>query len=474
MSGHTVHRILVTGSRSWDNSVAIRDALQPYRCADAVLVHGGAAGADKLAGKIWSSWGKAVEEHVADWDREGKTAGYRRNERMVAAGADVCLAFIRDESRGASHTADIARKAGIPVIAHDYTPRPVHQPGAGAAAQDSYKTITTALEKAMGPGRGNGDRTKWTNYLCPVHEGDGGHHNPSLGVRYDAEQQRTIVRCWAACDDEQVLARLPHPSENRSLQVRDMFDRLPTRDRPSQSTAPSTTQQAPTPRVLAERAISVAGVKPGSKPDRGRPVGEPVLVDTYIYRWPDGRPEGAVGRIEIPCEHGYKKDFPQKRWTGTQWEPGRFAPIPYGLETLREALDSGRDIYICEGEKDVHAIRRAGEYATTNAMGAGCWAQEHARWLRGASSVVVVADINPAGYHHAAKVAGSLAGTVNSLRVLQARDGVDVSNHFDAGHDLSDLEPVPVLDRHYRARGRTHPTERDQDQPRPRTATRSR
>ncbi|MDQ2811521.1 MAG: DUF2493 domain-containing protein [Actinomycetota bacterium] len=109
-------RILVTGSRTWAGTTVIRAALARYYHPAAILVSGACPrGADAIAEHIWRSWGGQVERHPADWDRYGKSAGFRRNAEMVTAGAAVCLAFIRDESHGATHTADLAEAARIPV-----------------------------------------------------------------------------------------------------------------------------------------------------------------------------------------------------------------------------------------------------------------------------------------------------------------------------------------------------------------------
>jgi hypothetical protein len=104
-----IARILVTGSRTWTDNTIIRDALTPFRTPGAVLVHGNARGADRIAAGIWRTWGLPTEAHTADWDTHGRAAGMHRNRHMVALGADMCLAFIRDHSPGATHCAAIAR-----------------------------------------------------------------------------------------------------------------------------------------------------------------------------------------------------------------------------------------------------------------------------------------------------------------------------------------------------------------------------
>lgn len=110
-------RILVTGSRDWPDEAAIRDALRAEWEPSAVLVHGACpTGADAIASRIWTGAGLPEERHPADWAAHGRAAGPRRNAEMVALGADVCLAFIRAGSRGASHTAALAERAGIRTV----------------------------------------------------------------------------------------------------------------------------------------------------------------------------------------------------------------------------------------------------------------------------------------------------------------------------------------------------------------------
>ncbi|MEU9404745.1 DUF2493 domain-containing protein [Streptomyces sp. NPDC048281] len=114
-------RLLVTGSRTWTDRPLLEGVigellwLKRIGPRDVVLIHGACPrGADALADQFAREIGMDVRRHPADWNAFGKRAGFLRNAEMVRAGADLCFAFIRGGSAGASMTAALARKAGIP------------------------------------------------------------------------------------------------------------------------------------------------------------------------------------------------------------------------------------------------------------------------------------------------------------------------------------------------------------------------
>jgi|TARA_R110000851_G_scaffold130132_1_gene263582 hypothetical protein len=78
-----------------------------------VIVSGTANGADKLGERYAGDRNCRVERFPADWDRHGKSAGYKRNVQM-AENADALVALWDGKSRGTKHMLDIARERNIP------------------------------------------------------------------------------------------------------------------------------------------------------------------------------------------------------------------------------------------------------------------------------------------------------------------------------------------------------------------------
>lgn len=109
-------RVLIFGSRGWGESNPIRNVVLALD-RDAVVIHGGATGADALAGKWARACGLKVEVYRADWKTHGKAAGPIRNQQMIDEGKPTRAYGFRSQGKS-SGTDDMAarlRKAGIPV-----------------------------------------------------------------------------------------------------------------------------------------------------------------------------------------------------------------------------------------------------------------------------------------------------------------------------------------------------------------------
>lgn len=126
-------RILVTASREWPSDLiwvmrdeilrACRDILfiktESYSISyipKIIVVHGDARGGDHYCKTYAMQQGWQDEAYPVkseEYRLKGKKAYWDRNKYMVSLGADVCLAFIWNDSRGSSGTADLAETAGI-------------------------------------------------------------------------------------------------------------------------------------------------------------------------------------------------------------------------------------------------------------------------------------------------------------------------------------------------------------------------
>lgn len=118
-------RLLVTGSRDWSDAQAIvreLEVVNAHEGEQVVLISGNCpTGADKIAEDVAVKFGWMIERHPADWKTHGKRAGFIRNGEMVDEGADYCVAFVKDNSPGASNTVVKARIAKIPTKVVAYT-----------------------------------------------------------------------------------------------------------------------------------------------------------------------------------------------------------------------------------------------------------------------------------------------------------------------------------------------------------------
>lgn len=118
-----MRRILVTGSRDWPNADIIAYAINEQVVThglsrtEIVIVHGGCrTGADAIADNYAAEMMLPREMHPADWKTHGKKAGFVRNAEMVNSGVDICLAFIKNKSKGATMCRDLALKAGVETL----------------------------------------------------------------------------------------------------------------------------------------------------------------------------------------------------------------------------------------------------------------------------------------------------------------------------------------------------------------------
>lgn len=256
---------------------------------------------------------------------------------------------------------------------------------------------------------------------CPAHE----DREPSLSIT-EGRDGRALLNCHAGCDTRAICTAL-------GLDLKDLF--------------PPDTARATNVMRATSGASSVAAGTPATSVTA--PAARPQWLEkTYDYVDGEGRLLFQVCRFRVMKDGTPGKTFRQRRrapngsdWV---WGLGDVEPVLYRLPELLAGVESGKRVYIAEGEKDVEALRGLGLVATTSPMGAGKWRERYAEALVGAD-VAILPDNDEVGQAHAAQIAASLLARGAVVRIVALPNlppKGDVSDWVQAGGTLAQLEQL--------------------------------
>ena len=112
--------VIIAGSREFSNYELLEEAcdhILENKIKDGykiTVLSGHARGADLLGERYATKKGFEIKTFPADWDRYGRKAGFKRNEKMAELG-NALIAFFADgaDSKGTKHMVKTAREKNL-------------------------------------------------------------------------------------------------------------------------------------------------------------------------------------------------------------------------------------------------------------------------------------------------------------------------------------------------------------------------
>lgn len=115
-------KLIVAGSRDLADYTLVHTRLH-YLLHDIdhkriTIISGTARGVDRLGERFAAQYDMTLLKMPANWDKFGKSAGYRRNEEM-AKRANACVIFWDGKSKGTKHMIDLAKRYNLHLRVYD-------------------------------------------------------------------------------------------------------------------------------------------------------------------------------------------------------------------------------------------------------------------------------------------------------------------------------------------------------------------
>ena len=113
-------KTIIAGSRGINDYYTLLFAVEyaeSQGLAITEVVSGCCSGPDTLGIRYAEEKGIQLHRYPAEWNRYGKSAGYRRNE-VMAENAEALLAIYDGKSKGTQHMIDLANKHALKVVVY--------------------------------------------------------------------------------------------------------------------------------------------------------------------------------------------------------------------------------------------------------------------------------------------------------------------------------------------------------------------
>jgi predicted NAD-dependent protein-ADP-ribosyltransferase YbiA (DUF1768 family) len=118
-----ITNIVIAGSRTFDNydllSRIVKQVITRENITNPIIISGGARGADELGERFACDNNLHCRVFPAQWDKYGKSAGYKRNVEMANI-SHLCIVFWDGASKGTQHMINICCERGIKTYIIDY------------------------------------------------------------------------------------------------------------------------------------------------------------------------------------------------------------------------------------------------------------------------------------------------------------------------------------------------------------------
>jgi hypothetical protein len=121
-------KVIIAGSRGITDIRVVEEAMRLCGFVVTEVVSGTASGVDRL-GEQWAQKRNIpIKRFPADWAKHKRAAGFIRNKIMVEYVKETkgaVVAIWDGQSRGTSHTIDLAKEAGLQLFIHTVPQRPL-------------------------------------------------------------------------------------------------------------------------------------------------------------------------------------------------------------------------------------------------------------------------------------------------------------------------------------------------------------